>query len=72
MMADMFNQNLVDQTDIATTNIYYAKAKLFNIQGKNYEALRRIDDTINACIENGMKPQDLFLTGSYLIKLDVL
>ncbi|MFV9930257.1 MAG: hypothetical protein AB8U82_05315 [Rickettsia endosymbiont of Haemaphysalis japonica] len=70
MMEDMFNQNLVDQTDIAT--IYYAKAKLFNIQGKNYEALRRIDDTINACIENGMKPQDLFLTGSYLIKLDVL
>ncbi|WP_245207528.1 tetratricopeptide repeat protein [Rickettsia fournieri] len=70
MMEDMFNQNLVDQTDIAT--IYYAKAKLFNIQGKNYEALRRIDDTINACTENGMKPQDLFLTGSYLIKLDVL
>lgn len=25
MMEDMFNQNLVDQTDIAT--IYYAKAK---------------------------------------------
>ncbi|AFC70855.1 hypothetical protein MC5_02375 [Rickettsia australis str. Cutlack] len=34
--------------------------------------MRRIDDTINACIENGMKPQDLFLTGSYLIKVDVL
>ncbi|WP_231555759.1 hypothetical protein [Rickettsia hoogstraalii] len=46
----------------------YQLSKLFNIQGKNYEALRRIDDTINACIENGMKPQDLFLTGSYLIK----
>lgn len=50
----------------------YQLSKLFNIQGKNYEALRRIDDTINACIENGMKPQDLFLTGSYLIKVDVL
>ncbi|WP_041809245.1 hypothetical protein [Rickettsia australis] len=45
---------------------------MFSIQGKNYETLRRIDDTINACIENGMKPQDLFLTGSYLIKVDVL
>ncbi|KJW03398.1 hypothetical protein REIP_1431 [Rickettsia endosymbiont of Ixodes pacificus] len=70
MMEDMFNQNLVDITDTAT--IYYAKSKLFSIQGKNYEALRRIDDSVNACIENGMKPQDLFLTGSYLIKVDVL
>lgn len=70
IMEAMFNQNLVDITDTAT--IYYAKSKLFNIQGKNYEALRRINDTINACIENGMKPQDLFLTGSYLIKVDVL
>ncbi|WP_016917371.1 hypothetical protein [Rickettsia honei] len=29
MMEDMFNQNLVDQTDIAT--IYYAKAKFYLI-----------------------------------------
>ncbi len=56
MMEDMFNQNLVDITDTAT--IYYAKSKLFSIQGKNYEALRRIDDSVNAYIENGMKPQD--------------
>ncbi|MEY4463718.1 MAG: hypothetical protein RLZZ81_689 [Pseudomonadota bacterium] len=70
MMEDMFDQNLVDQTDIAT--VYYAKAKLFNIQGKNYEALKRIDDSINACVETGMKPRDLFLTGSYLIKIDIL
>ncbi|GAA5252181.1 hypothetical protein [Candidatus Rickettsia kedanie] len=69
MIEDMFNQNLVDITDTAT--IYYEKSKLFNIQGKNYETLRRINDTINACIENGMKPQDLFLIGSYLIKVDV-
>lgn len=70
IMQDMFNQNLVEKADAATLD--YAKAKLSVVQGKYDEALTQIDATINACISNGMKPQDSFLTGLYLIKISIL
>ncbi|WP_395477104.1 tetratricopeptide repeat protein [Rickettsia endosymbiont of Pantilius tunicatus] len=70
IMQNMFNQKLIDKTDAATLN--YAKARLFDTQGKYDEALEQIDTTINACISNGMKPQDSFLTGLYLIKVGIL
>jgi len=70
IMQNMFNQKLIDKTDAATLD--YAKSRLFDTQGKYDEALEQIDTTINACISNGMKPQDSFLTGLYLIKVDIL
>lgn len=70
IMQDMFNQNLIDKTDAATLD--YAKAHLFLAQGKYEEALKQINATIDACIDNGMKPQDVFLTGLYLLKIDIL
>ncbi|HJD55939.1 MAG TPA: tetratricopeptide repeat protein [Rickettsia endosymbiont of Pyrocoelia pectoralis] len=70
IMENMFNQNLIEKSDAAT--IDYAKAKLLSTEGKFDEALKQIDNTINACIENGMKPQDSFLTGLYLVKVDIL
>jgi len=70
IMQDMFNQSLIDKTDAATLD--YAKAYLFLAQGKYDEALKQINATIDACISNGMKPQDVFLTGLYLLKIDIL
>ncbi|WP_342270029.1 tetratricopeptide repeat protein [Rickettsia endosymbiont of Orchestes rusci] len=70
IIENMFNQNLVDKADIAT--LYYAKAKLFFIQGKYDEALKQIDNSINICVENGMNPQDLYLTGRYILKVEIL
>ncbi|MGX6960976.1 MAG: tetratricopeptide repeat protein [Rickettsia endosymbiont of Pentastiridius leporinus] len=70
IMENMFNQNLIEKSDAAT--IDYAKAKLLSTEGKFDEALKQINNTINACIENGMKPQDSFLTGLYLVKVDIL
>ncbi|MCC8378093.1 MAG: tetratricopeptide repeat protein [Rickettsia endosymbiont of Graphium doson] len=70
IMQNMFNQKLIDKTDAATLD--YAKSRLFDTQGKYDEALEQIDTTINACISNGMKPQDSFLTGLYLIKVGIL
>ncbi|HJD66500.1 MAG TPA: hypothetical protein LFV91_05655 [Rickettsia endosymbiont of Bembidion nr. Transversale] len=70
IMQDMFNQNLIDKTDAATLD--YAKAHLFLAQGKYEEALKQINATIDVCIDNGMKPQDVFLTGLYLLKIDIL
>ncbi|WP_341790509.1 tetratricopeptide repeat protein [Rickettsia endosymbiont of Polydrusus tereticollis] len=61
IVEDMFNKGLVDKADITT--LYSAKAKLFIIQGKYYEALEQIDNAINICIESGMNPKDLFLSG---------
>jgi len=70
IMEDMFNQNLVDKADIAT--LYFAKAKLLLAQGKFDEALNQINNSINTCIENGMKSQDLYLTSRYISKTEIL
>ncbi|HJD67246.1 MAG TPA: tetratricopeptide repeat protein [Rickettsia endosymbiont of Bembidion lapponicum] len=70
IMEDMFNGGLVDKADIIT--LYSARARLFAMQGKYDDALEQINNTINTAVENGINPQDVFLSNIYLIKADIL
>ncbi len=66
----MFNEGLVDKTDIGL--LYFAKARLLFMQGKYHESLEQTNNTINVFKENGIKSDDLYFTGPYMLKAEIL
>ncbi|MCC8371191.1 MAG: tetratricopeptide repeat protein [Rickettsia endosymbiont of Pseudomimeciton antennatum] len=66
----MFNEGLIDKSEISY--IHSAKAKLLFMQGKYTESLEQINKTIETSIKNGMSPDDLFLIGHYIVKIEIL
>ncbi|WP_367363994.1 tetratricopeptide repeat protein [Candidatus Tisiphia endosymbiont of Nedyus quadrimaculatus] len=70
VMQQMFTDGLVEKRDIGY--IYGSKARLLFVQGKYLEALEQINKTIEMFIKNGLQPDDLFLTSSYIRKAAIL
>ena len=66
----MFNDGLVDKTDIGL--LYFAKARVLFIQGKYHESLEETNNAINIFKENGIKSDDLYFTGPYMLKAEIL
>jgi hypothetical protein len=69
-MKQMFTSSLVDKGDIGF--LYFAKSQLFLIQGKYPKALDQINQDIAETIKQGLKPDDFFLMGRYMLKAEIL
>ncbi|WP_341763968.1 tetratricopeptide repeat protein [Candidatus Tisiphia endosymbiont of Beris chalybata] len=70
IMDKMFKGVLAENADIIT--LYFAKARLFFMQGKYEDALHQVGKTINTLINNGAGAHDLFLTNYYMLRAEIL
>lgn len=66
----MFNDPLIDQADVGL--LYFAKARLQFMQGQYSEALNQTDKTIRRFIQDGIQPNDVYFTGPYLLRAEIL
>ncbi len=70
IMDKMFNDGLADKGDIIFSHL--AKVRLLYIQGEYIEALEQANKAIEVFISDGVLPNDLLLTNTYLYKADAL
>ena len=64
------DEELVDDKD--KTLLYFAKARLFFMQGRYKESLESTNRVISRFIEGGIGAEDLYLTGPYMLKIELL
>jgi tetratricopeptide (TPR) repeat protein len=67
VIEDMFSNKLIDSTTTSTL-LYFVKARLFFVQGKYSESLEEINKSTEIVLKNGLSPNDLFLTNTYVLK----
>lgn len=70
IMDQLFRGILADSADVVT--LYFAKARLFFMQGQYIASLQQVDKTIEISIHNGAGHQDLFLTNYYMLRVEIL
>jgi len=70
IIEQMFDKHLVDKSDVFYLHI--AKTKLFLVQGNYIEALQQVNKAIETLIKNGLHPDNLLFTNSYVLKTEIL